>query len=226
MFKNHELDNIECIVEQLIQIVNNVHIAKARADLERLCITKNKVHKDIIDIILSSTLQYKQKIPVARYNMLKPEASDLTIVDSLLTKFSSEVFYKLPFILQRLFMLSVNKKYYRLNDGKLRRLVTRWYDIPQEVALDNKCKRCYNSSSDILCDTCKTKIETCAEYHCTSFTVTGTTIEPFEYNFKDWSVKVTNYGEYTFTKLDKSISKTYQPKLPFIDYQNNLNLIG
>lgn len=226
MFKDHDIDDIELVVEQLITVINTVHIAKSRSDLECLCATKNKTKKDIIDTVLSMALQYNQKIPTARYNMIRPTASDLVTLDSLFIKFNSEVFYKLPFLLQRLFLLSTNKSLYRTNDSTLRRLITRWYGLPQEEVLDNKCKRCYTITEDIICDTCKAKIESCVEYRCTSFSTSGTTIEPFEYTFKDWYVKVTNYGEYKLTKLNKNTGSRYQPKLPYEEYQNNLNLIG
>lgn len=229
MFKDKKLDIVINITDKILGIISSRHIALSRTRLFSYSSSLKAEEKEVYDLIISYAMQYKGKQPVARYNLVTPEDKHLELLDSLLVNFNKDSYTRLPHILQKTFYLCSSILLYRASPTVLRKSLSNYYVLAQPDTKDyteNFCKRCYVLTEDIICSSCAEKIHKCVEFINKSFSTTGTTIEGFEYSFKDWHVKVTSYGEYKLTKLDNESKEQYQPNLPFKEFQNFSGLIG
>lgn len=227
MFKEHNIDDVVQVTNDLIELLSTKHVAKSRESL-RLYVDKAKGNKrKVLDIILSVLIQSNYKAPVCRYNLIPASDEYLELLDVLVLNFNSTQFYKLPFVLQKTIHLMSDESMYRTSITNLRKMIKEYHYIPQYKDENTKCKRCYTvlQEADELCCNCKVLIEDSAKFFVESFETVGTTVEAFNYKFLDWEVQVNKTGEYKFIRLDKSTTR-YQPSLPIKEYTNLSKLIG
>lgn len=226
MFENISTTTIENVVDDLFKIVQEKSISASRQALYLYSTTAKGESKVLFDMIISYAMQSRlQNQIISRYNTRQLTQDDLVEMQKLYFEYDSKRFKRLPNVAQRLLWLCSSTSIYRDNITKLRKLVSEYHiaDFPKVV--QSQCKRCYTDSDTVLCQECKDKIESCVEFASESFSTSGTTMEAFEYYFKDWEVKVNNHGDYKFTKLNTSLQR-YQPSLPIKEFQNLLVLIG
>lgn len=224
MFKDKDINIVIEVTNTILDIISSKHIAASRGNLAKYSSKLTGRHREIFDMIISCALQASGKQPISRYNLVVPNTTHLVMLDELIVDFDKDKFNRLPHVLQKTMYLCSSPLVYRTSNANLRKLLNRYYYIDELISIT--CKRCYCSIlNGVLCDSCKSKIEKAVEFQAESFTTTGTTIEAFEYYFKDWQVQVNNCGDYKFNRLANS-SIQYQPQLPFKDYQNLLVLIG
>lgn len=226
MFETISTTNIEKVVNDLFKIVQEKSISASRQALYLYSTTSKGEAKLLFDIIISYAIQSRlQNQVISRYNTKQLTSDDLVEVQNLYFEYDSKRFKRLPNIAQRLLWLCSGIAIYRDSASRLRKLLSEYHIVNFPKVSQSKCKRCYTESDTTLCQECKDKIESCAEFTSESFSTSGTTMEPFDYCFKDWEVSVSVYGEYRFTKLNTSIQR-YQPNLPIKEFQNLLVLIG
>lgn len=172
--------------------------------------------------------------PVPRFNM--QEATDeeiLTVVKDILSSgiISQKTFYSLPFKAQQVLRYMSDRYSLGLSKPQILSIVPMIHTIPNlykllditiEPVMDEKCPKCGVHHSG-LCDSCITDIVKTTEYRSESFTLYGISRSDFEYTFRDWNLVVKD-NVFTFTRLNESI-ETYEPKLPFEEYQDNLTII-
>lgn len=226
MFENISITTIEKVVNDLFKIVQEKSISASRQALYSYSMAAQREDKVLFDMIISYAIQSTlHNDIISRYNTRPLTQESLVEVQQLYFSYDSRRFKKLPNTAQRLLWLCSSTSVYRDSIAKLRRLITEYHPVEFPKTVQSQCKRCYSDSENTLCASCIKKIESCVEFTSDSFSSTGTTMEPFEYYFKDWEVTVNNQGEYKFKKLNKSLQR-YQPNLPIKEFQNLMVLIG
>lgn len=181
------------------------------------------------DFAISSAVQLDFKVHPPRFGVhlkiTQRDLDDLQVVFSSILKgeLDTTMYYKLPYSLQLYLKMCSSNKVYGCTTTQLKSVVPVVTQLNKTT--ENRCKRCYASTESTLCDSCKQKIESCTEFINESFSTSGTTIEAFQYTFKDWSVTVNNWGEYSFVKGTAS-TEEYQPNLTIKEYQKFSVLLG
>lgn len=225
MFSGHNAKTILVVIMSLNNHLGTKHIAASREALKRYNASLKGEEKIIFDKILSCVIQSSFKYKRTHFNMLPFKDDVLDKVDEVIKQQDNNTYKELPHIAQQLVSLCTDLSRYRTPTDTLRKLLNKFYIIENNTETI-KCKRCYKEIEyGVLCDECVTKLEHAVEHQAESFTTGGTSVESFNYQFKDWSVDINKYGTYTFTRLDVS-DKVYQPKLPFKELQNLSMLIG
>ncbi len=175
--------------------------------------------------------EWVDKVPVPKWNSMEVSDTDITIVIVDVIRngmFDTKRYYKLPFKVQQVLYYISKGSDFGLNDKHIMSTcgVVSKMDVLRilnltEVASKPKCPRC-GIESEHLCEKCIELLKTSMDYRVTSFEVYGVSLEDFSTTILDWKIDVKN-SKYTFTKIDSN--ETYQPKLPFEEYQNNLALL-
>ena len=193
-----------------------------KAKLSHAISNENKQVVEYIVQALNLAVQCNASI-TTRFNINALE--DLDELDELLNRVKNNdvfTFGKTPFTLQLYIKYCSNNSAIHLSKNQLYDLLGNRLELIDKP--NNICFKCGVKTANTLCDKCKEDLHTATEFRSESFDITGSALLPFKYSFLDWEVDVTQLGRYRFTR--KPFSDTqYQPKLPFVEYQQNLQLL-
>lgn len=179
--------------------------------------------KLMFDFILSAMVQTKAKPFSTRYNLRTDDTEFIKEISDAITNNKLEELNCIKYSLATQNSLNLIRGYYSRRLHSLSRCIHQpMYVVISET---NNCKRCYEETKEILCTACKEKLEKATAGQLKNFITTGTTIEAFNFKFKDWYVEVSSSGLYTFDRLDTSLEQ-YQMEIPFEENKNLQILIG
>lgn len=196
--------------------------------------------------VLGLSIYYHKLLPSCyspRWNNeLATDEDILTAVSNILSTgmYDAKSYYALPFKTQKVLYYMSNSNNLGLQAAHLHSslVILRVDEIYADSRLtvniieESHCPRCgqtlnTDNSVDTLnvCFSCAEKLWETIQYRVGDFELYGTSVKDFTEELPTYKVSVVD-GLYKFKYLDKAIGGNYDGMLPFVEYQNNIAILG